>query len=66
MGFAVARLAEGYGGTVRATHTAMSIERTVQGWRISDIVHGYRVSQHYIGYTKREAIRLFRAQYMLD
>ncbi len=43
-----------------AVVTGMTIERTIQGWRVSAMHHGYRVSQHYIGYTRREAVRLFR------
>jgi hypothetical protein len=40
----------------------MIIERNYQGaWVISDIIGGYRVARSYYGYTKREAIRLFRA-----
>lgn len=40
----------------------MIIERNYQGaWVISDIIGGYRVARQYYGYTKREAIRLFRA-----
>jgi hypothetical protein len=31
------------------------------GWRISAIVGGYYVEQVYYYYTKREAVRLFRA-----
>lgn len=43
----------------------MTTERTTQGWRISTMLtdgygYDYLVSQHYIGYTKREAQALFR------
>ena len=39
----------------------MTIERNYEGaWVISDIIGGYRVARSYYGYTKREAIRLFR------
>ena len=38
----------------------MTIESTIQGWRVSTVHAGYRISQHYIGYTRREAVRLFR------
>lgn len=31
-------------------------------WRVSDIIDGYYVSRQYIGYTKREAERAFRAE----
>jgi hypothetical protein len=40
----------------------MIIERNYQGaWVISDIIGGYRVARSYYGYTKREAVALFRA-----
>jgi len=40
----------------------MTIERNYQGaWVISDIIGGYRVARSYYGYTKREAVALFRA-----
>jgi len=39
----------------------MTIERTFQGWRLSAMVNGERISRHYIGYTKREAFAVFRA-----
>lgn len=39
----------------------MSVERNPEGaWIVSDIVAGVLVSQRYYGYTKREAIRLFK------
>ena len=39
----------------------MIIEKNTEGaWLISDIVGGYRISQRYYFYTKREAVRLFR------
>jgi hypothetical protein len=38
----------------------MTIERTIQGIRISTIHKGYLVTQHYIGYSKREATKLFK------
>lgn len=39
----------------------MIIERNYQGaWVISDIIGGYRVARSYYGYTKREAVALFR------
>ena len=41
----------------------MTIEKTLQGIRISTMHNGYWVHQHYIGYTKHEAMRLFR-QYL--
>jgi hypothetical protein len=40
----------------------MTIERNYQGaWVISEIIGGYRVARSYYGYTKREAVALFRA-----
>lgn len=41
----------------------MNIERTTQGWRVSDIIRGYRVSKHYIGYTKKEAKTQFKEEF---
>lgn len=38
----------------------MIVTRTHAGLEISDIIGGYRVSRLYIGYTVREAKRLFR------
>lgn len=39
----------------------MSIERTREGgWVVSDIIGGYLVTRQYYGYTKREALQLFR------
>lgn len=35
----------------------MTIEKTIQGIRISDIIGMSRMSRHYIGYTKAQAIR---------
>lgn len=41
----------------------MIIERNYQGaWVISDIIRGYRVARQYYGYTKREAVQLFKQQ----
>jgi hypothetical protein len=41
----------------------MSIERLHDGaWLIADIINGYRVARRYYGYTKREAIRLFKKE----
>jgi hypothetical protein len=40
----------------------MTIERTFQGaYKISANVNGYLVTRQYMGYTKREAIELFKA-----
>lgn len=38
----------------------MTVEKTFQGIRISTIHKGHRVSMHYMGYTKEEAIREFK------
>lgn len=39
----------------------MTIERNHEGaYVISDIIAGYLVTKRYYGYTKREAIRMFR------
>ena len=39
----------------------MSIEKNKEGaYVISDIVSGYLVTRSYYGYTKRDAVRLFR------
>lgn len=41
----------------------MSVERTIQGaWKVSAIVEGYLVTKQYFGYTKREAIALFKEE----
>lgn len=40
----------------------MLIERNTQGaWVISDIIDGYLVTRKYYGYTKRDAVREFKA-----
>jgi hypothetical protein len=41
----------------------MSAERIQGGWCISEMIGGYRVKRLYIGYTKREAMREFRAEF---
>lgn len=38
----------------------MTIERTFQGLRISTIHKDQYVTMHYIGYSKKEAVRLFK------
>lgn len=44
----------------------MIIERNYEGaWVISDIVAGYWVTRKFYGYTKREAVRLFK-QYLKE
>jgi len=42
----------------------MTVERTFQGaWRIYESGRdGYLVSRQYFGYSKREAVALFRAE----
>lgn len=42
----------------------MTVERTYAGaWRITDLdADGHLVSRLYLGYTKREAKRLFRTE----
>jgi hypothetical protein len=42
----------------------MSVNRVWHSgaWIVSDIVGGYLVSRTYYGYTKREAVRLFREE----
>jgi len=38
----------------------MTVENTFQGIRVSTMHKGYRVSMHYIGYTKKEAVLEFK------
>ena len=39
----------------------ISSEKTFQGaWRFSTIIKGHLFSMQYMGYTKREALRLFK------
>ena len=39
----------------------MSITKNHQGaYVISDIINGYRVQRVYMGYTKREAVAMFK------
>lgn len=38
----------------------MTIEKTSQGIRITDIVKGEYISKHYIGYSKKEAVKRFK------
>ena len=41
----------------------MSVERNYEGaYVISDIVNGYLVTKRYYGYTKREAVALFKKE----
>jgi len=40
----------------------ISARKTFQGaWALSTVAGGYLISRQYFGYTKREAIALFRA-----
>ena len=41
----------------------MTVEKTIQGIRISTIYKGYLVTQHYLGYTRKEAVLEFK-QYL--
>lgn len=38
----------------------MTITKTQNGIYISDIINGYLVKRLYVGYTKREAKKLFK------
>ena len=41
----------------------MTVEKTTQGaWKVSDIVNGYLVTKQYFGYTKKEAIAIFKQE----
>lgn len=41
----------------------MSIEKNYSGaYVISDVVNGYLVTKQYYGYTKREAVALFKKE----
>ena len=43
----------------------LSYRKTFQGaWVVSAIVRGYLVQHQYMGYTKREAGRMFRAKFL--
>lgn len=41
----------------------MSVEKITGGWCVADMIGGYRVKRLYFGYTKRESIREFRAEF---
>lgn len=42
----------------------MTIAKTFQGaWRVSAMINGYCESKQYFGYTKREAIAEFKAEF---
>lgn len=38
----------------------MTIEKTLQGYRISTMHQGYLITRLYIGYSKKEAIQQFK------
>jgi hypothetical protein len=45
----------------------MIVDRNYEGaWVVSDIVGGYWVSRRYYGYTKRQALALFRAEVLCN
>lgn len=39
----------------------MTVERTIQGaWRVCAMVGGHLITRVYMGFTKRQAIQLFK------
>jgi hypothetical protein len=48
------------GTTTREEREKVTVTRHSEGIEISDIIGGYLVSKLYIGYTVKEAKRLFR------
>lgn len=45
----------------------MTIERNYEGaYIVSDIVNGYRVARKYYGYSKREALAMFKAEVLAN
>jgi hypothetical protein len=41
----------------------MTIEKTIQGaYKVSAIVRGYLVTRSYMGYTKSEAVKMFKEE----
>ena len=44
----------------------MTVEKIIHSGAliISDIIDGYLVSKTYYGYTKKEAVKLFRSEYL--
>ena len=41
----------------------MTIEKTFQGaWKVSAIINGYLITRQYFGYTKKQAIVLFKGE----
>ena len=42
----------------------MTVDKNSEGaWRVSDIINGYLVTKRYYGYTKKEAIKMFKEEY---
>lgn len=41
------------------------VRRTTQGYEVSDIMNGYRVHKHYIGYTKKDAVAAFKQEHYI-
>ena len=45
----------------------MIAEKNYEGaWVVSDIVNGYRVARKYYGYSKREALAMFKAEVLAN
>lgn len=45
----------------------MTIERNYEGaYIVSDIVNGYRIARKYYGYSKREALAMFKAEVLAN
>ena len=40
----------------------MLIEKITGGYAVSDIIDGYISTRRYFGYTKREAVRMFKEE----
>ena len=40
----------------------MLIERIAGGWSICEVIGGYLKRRRYFGYTRREAVKLFREE----
>lgn len=50
------------GTTTREEREEMTVTRHSEGIEVSDIIGGYLVSKLYIGYTVREAKRMFKEE----
>lgn len=48
------------GTTTREEREKVTVTRHAGGIEISDIIGGYRVSRFYVGYTVKEAKKMFR------